>query len=406
MKTDKQQKWPVIRNLFRQIHLWTGIGSSLILFLVCLSGTVYTFKDEIQQMIEPERYRVEVEAGTTKLPLAEIISRVESTTGGKVTNVTVPGSPEQVYTLNVRSKDEQGRGTNYPVNPYTGEITAEGKAKGDTFFMVMFRLHRWLLLDTNVGRPIVGVATIIFVLLIISGWVIWIPRRIRMWKEGLKVRATNSLRLNLDLHRTLGFYASLVMLVMALTGLYWSFEWYRDGMFKVLNVERPAARPAGVQGGNDQGIRREAVTENTDDNVATIPMLAYEKYLEETDRELPYQGIYRLNVPAEKENEVSVTKVKTGFFASSSGDRVVLDKASGSVKKVEKFGDQPLNAQIMRSVKAIHTGTIFGTFSKIIYFLACLIATTLPVTGIIIWINKLRFNSAKDKFRNFRMIVP
>lgn len=393
METSKQQKWPVIRNLFRQIHLWIGIGSSLILFLVCLSGTVYTFKEEIQQMIEPERYLVKVEDATTKLPLAEIISSVESTTGGKVMNVTIPGSTDEVYTLNVRAKDEQGRGTNYPVNPYTGEITAEGKAKGDAFFMVMFRIHRWLLLDTNIGRPIVGVATIIFVLLIISGWVIWIPRRIRMWREGLKVRATNSLRLNLDLHRTLGFYASLVLLVMALTGLYWSFEWYRDGMFKVFKVERSAARPAGGQGNNNQASKKETGTENADAEEAIIPMLAYETYLTETDRELPYQGIYRLNVPAVKDNEVSITKVKTGFFASPSGDRVVLDKATGSVKKVEKFGDQPLNSQIMRSVKAIHTGTIFGAFTKIIYFLVCLIATTLPVTGIIIWVNKLKFRS-------------
>ncbi len=388
---NKQQKWPAFRNLFQQIHLWIGIGSSLILFLVCLSGTVYTFKEEIQQMIEPERYVVNVEAGATKLPLSEVINRMESTTGGKVMNVTVPEKADQVYTLNVRGKDEQGRGTNYPVNPYTGEITVEGKAKGDAFFMVMFRLHRWLLLDTNIGRPIVGVATIIFVLLIISGWVIWIPRRIRMWKEGLKIRATNPLRLNLDLHRSLGFYASLVLLVMALTGLYWSFEWYRNGMFTVLNVESPA----GGQGGGTQGRQQGAGIENAGEEEVAIPMLAYEAYLAEVDKELPFQGIYRLNVPAPKDQEVSVTKVKTGFFASPSGDRVVLDKATGTAKKVEKFEDQPLNAQIMRSVKAIHTGTIFGAFSKIIYFLACLIATTLPVTGFIIWINKLRFKSAK-----------
>jgi len=267
---NKQQKWPAFRNLFQQIHLWIGIGSSLILFLVCLSGTVYTFKEEIQQMIEPERYVVNVEAGATKLPLSEVINRMESTTGGKVMNVTVPEKADQVYTLNVRGKDEQGRGTNYPVNPYTGEITVEGKAKGDAFFMVMFRLHRWLLLDTNIGRPIVGVATIIFVLLIISGWVIWIPRRIRMWKEGLKIRATNPLRLNLDLHRSLGFYASLVLLVMALTGLYWSFEWYRNGMFTVLNVESPA----GGQGGGTQGRQQGAGIENAGEEEVAIPMLA------------------------------------------------------------------------------------------------------------------------------------
>ncbi|HXS57859.1 MAG TPA: hypothetical protein VN726_17115, partial [Hanamia sp.] len=35
-------------------------------------------------------------------------------------------------------------------------------------------------------------------------------------------------------------------------------------------------------------------------------------------------------------------------------------------------------------------GSIYGMFTKLLYFFACLIATTLPVTGTIIWINKLK----------------
>ena len=33
---------------------------------------------------------------------------------------------------------------------------------------------------------------------------------------------------------------------------------------------------------------------------------------------------------------------------------------------------------------------MFNTFSKIIYFITCLIATSLPITGIFIWINKMK----------------
>ena len=381
--------WSGIRNIMFELHLWIGIASSLILFLVCLSGTVYTFKDEIQQWLEPSRYFISQKGERDKLPLNEMISRVESAYGGKVSSVTVPHNPDRTYTFNVRKEGESPRGTNLPINPYSGEISAEGKAKGDDFFMFMFRLHRWLLLDTNIGRPIVGWATVAFIVLIISGWVIWIPSRIRMWKEGLKVRFSgNWLRLNLDLHRTLGFYVSVLLLVMSLTGLYWSFEWYRDGMFRVFGVERPAGGQG--QGGGAQG----SLSENKEgDEKPVIPVLDYEIYIAEAGRYLTYRGDYRLTMPGERDKTIALTKTKSGFFASPSGDRIILDKENAGMNKIELFSDNPLNVRIMRSVKAIHTGTIFGTFSKILYFLACLIATSLPVTGLIIWINRLRIKA-------------
>ena len=47
----------------------------------------------------------------------------------------------------------------------------------DEFFFTMFRMHRWLLFDSAIGRPIVGIATIIFLFLSISGVVLWFPKK-------------------------------------------------------------------------------------------------------------------------------------------------------------------------------------------------------------------------------------
>jgi hypothetical protein len=57
--------------------------------------------------------------------------------------------------------------------------------------------------------------------------------------------------------------------------------------------------------------------------------------------------------------------------------------------------DKPLNEKITSSIKAVHTGEIFGPFSKILYFIACLFATSLPVTGTVMWINDLGKNSGR-----------
>jgi uncharacterized iron-regulated membrane protein len=74
---------------------------------------------------------------------------------------------------------------------------------------------------------------------------------------------------------------------------------------------------------------------------------------------------------------------------------VILDQYTARILRTELFSDKPFNEQVAASIKAIHMGSFYGTFSKIIYFITCLIGTSLPVTGIIIWINKLRKKKTK-----------
>ncbi|MNL59158.1 hypothetical protein D3C87_1828610 [compost metagenome] len=84
-----------------------------------------------------------------------------------------------------------------------------------------------------------------------------------------------------------------------------------------------------------------------------------------------------------------------GFFALAASDKIQLDKYNGKTLKVERFEDKKFNEQIAASIRPLHTGEIFGTFSKILYFISCLIATSLPITGTIIWLNKLKKKPAK-----------
>jgi len=76
-----------------------------------------------------------------------------------------------------------------------------------------------------------------------------------------------------------------------------------------------------------------------------------------------------------------------------------MDQYSGEILKIEIFKDKPFNERVAGSIKAIHVGNVYGTFTKIIYFLACLIATSLPVTGTLIWLNKMK-KKGKQKNKN------
>ena len=224
---------------------------------------------------------------------------------------------------------------------------------------------------------IVGIATIIFVFLTLTGLVLWFPVKRKNWKQGLKIK-TNARwkRINHDLHNTLGFYSFLLLLIMALTGLCWSFDWYREGLSKLMGEEvfkgrreKPLASPAPLAGG---------------------AALQVSDYLAKANTILTKEGNTRISLPEDDTTAVVVSRTAAGFFAFSAPDKVQLNQHTGEPLKVEIFAEKPLNVQIVSLIKPLHLGEVYGTFSKILYFIACLIATSLPVTGTMIWINKLR----------------
>jgi uncharacterized iron-regulated membrane protein len=382
--SEKAKKY-TFRKFINDAHLWLGIGSGIILFLVCLSGTVLTFEEEIKALFAKE-FAVADTAGRT-LPMKELTESLSQE--GIVSNVTIPAETNEALKFSIKTSPQERRGTTYFVDPYSGEYQKVQKSNLDGFFLTMFKMHRWLLLETEVGRPIVGVATLIFLFMAISGIILWFPKRMKWknFKPGLKIKFNaNWKRINHDLHNTLGFYASIFLVIMSLTGLFWSFEWYRDAGSKVLGTK--------VFGGRDGGPKFESAlkpgsTEKT-----------FEEILQLTSKELDFKGETTINFPATDKEVYNITKSNNSRFSPVITDKLVLDR-DGALLHKELFAEKPLNVQIASLIKPIHMGTIYGNFSKIIYFFACLIATSLPITGTLIWINKLKTKKIKKKQPSF-----
>ena len=185
-KTRKSESWPRIRKFFNDVHLWLGLISGIIIFLVCISGTIYVFNTEIREMAAPHLYKVE-HSKQEKLSIEQLMSLVKKESGGNVTSVKIPSNPERSYTITVKKEHEPdqrggarkmkgrkeksaveiqntvskaenssksnlpgkgvkaagpvgggpgGRGTPYMINPYTGEILGDTQSKtGATEFM-------------------------------------------------------------------------------------------------------------------------------------------------------------------------------------------------------------------------------------------------------------------------------
>lgn len=106
------------------------------------------------------------------------------------------------------------------------------------------QLHCWLQNppakkgEKSPGKIIVGISTVAFVFTLISGMFIWWPRNGKVLMNRLQVKFSKGWhRFMLDAHVSLGFWTFFLLLLMALTGLTWSFSSYCEAFYTLLGSD-------------------------------------------------------------------------------------------------------------------------------------------------------------------------
>lgn len=116
--------------------------------------------------------------------------------------------------------------------------------KSEFFFNVM-RLHRWLF-DTpaekgamTAGKMIIGVTTCGMLVVLITGIIMWCMKAKHNLASNLKIIFNKGFNTFCHtLHSAGGMYVVIFLLIMALTGLTWSFGWYRAGFNALFGIEK------------------------------------------------------------------------------------------------------------------------------------------------------------------------
>src|SRR5690606_8661207 len=101
------------------------------------------------------------------------------------------------------------------------------------FFPIMLHLHIRLLLPGKIGHAIISYATVVYILLLMGGMILWWPKKWRKKtiRKGLAIRwRGKARRVNYDLHNVLGFYTFLPSIILAVTGIFISLSWFTEGV--------------------------------------------------------------------------------------------------------------------------------------------------------------------------------
>ena len=376
-----------MRKIFRNIHLWLSVPFGILITLICFSGAALVFEKEVMELCHRELYFVEkVEAAP--LPMEQLMTKVAATLPDSVsvTGVNISSDPERAYQVTL----SKPRRASMYVDQYTGEIT--GKYERAPFFNFMFRMHRWLLdsmkQDGGIfwGKMIVGTSTLMFVFVLISGVVVWWPRTRKALKNSLKIVANKGWRrFWYDLHVAGGMYALVFLLAMALTGLTWSFQWYRTGFYKTFGVEVQPSMGHGNAAANAtaKGGKRDGKPEGREGRGA-------HRYSPYTNWQQVYEQLAEAN-PDYKQISVSdgSASVAVPRFGNQRGtDRYKFNPRNGEITETTLYKDLDNSGKIRGWIYSVHVGSWGGMLTRILTFVAALIGASLPLTGYYLWIRK------------------
>jgi uncharacterized iron-regulated membrane protein len=370
-----------LRKAILNIHLVLGLSSGLIVFIVAITGCLYAFKDEIESALQTYRY-VEPQAQTYLSPSEMKKIGLEKIPGREIHGVAYnqPGYAAEIIFYEHEPLFYQS----LFVNPYSGDIIHIKDWNRD-FFRFILDGHFYLWLPPQIGQTVVASGTLIFVILLITGMILWWPKGYNV-RQRFRVKWNASWRRkNFDLHSVLGFYISLVVLVLALTGLVWGFEWFRDAVYATAGGEKK------LEFLEPPSVAVPATITSPGDPVDEIWYRMKAEYPDAASIEMHYPHDEKSTVYVDiKRDQDTYWRSDYRFFDQYTLQEIEPDHVWGRL-------DQATAAdKLMRMNYDIHVGAILGLPGKILVFTASLIAASLPVTGFLLWIGRRKKEKRKS----------
>jgi uncharacterized iron-regulated membrane protein len=249
----------LFRKTFFWLHLTLGLIAGLVIALTALTGAIMTFQPQVLAWADRAQARVTPPVSPA-IPLGadELLARVRAAyPDARPSALTLHADPTYAATLTL--------GRNEPalyIHPHTGEIRRQENQPLRAFFALTLRLHRWLALPASraaseaapgdsahridwreIGGTVTGVSTAVFLVLTLTGLVLWWPRR---WSlKTLRAISLPNFKLrgkprDWNWHNSLGFLFAPIFILITLTGLVMAFDAVGDLLAPREMPPRPA----------------------------------------------------------------------------------------------------------------------------------------------------------------------
>lgn len=359
-----------VRKVLFWLHLIAGMLGGIVIFIMCVTGAALSFEKNIIEYSERDQRVVAI--GEERLGVHQILDRVKAERPNAVpTSISVSGEPTSAVTVSL------GREGLVFVDPYTGAITGAGNSGVRSFFRFNTDLHRWIALYGDgrpIGKAITGATNLMFLFLAISGIYIWFPRNLT-WaaiKPNLWFRRTsNGKARDFNWHNTIGWWTSLIMIVLTVTAAVISYQWAGNLVYTLTRNEVPKQQPQAPQTPPTEFV--------VPSNINAMWQIA--------ESQSPGWRSISLRLPISKDATFTIDEGRSwNIFGRST---LMVDAETATVSKWEPYAERNSAQQIRSWMRFTHTGESFGFVGQLIGFIACIGGAVLVYTGFALAVRRL-----------------
>lgn len=395
MKTVKADtrlvKLKARRKLWLDVHLYLGLIAGAILAVVGLTGGILVFYQEMQEVLNPELAMVSTLPENRKRLQSsdDIVAAAESAKpqGSRFFKVYYPRKPDVAYKFLyfVRDESQANNGNGYYifVDPYTVQVKGvqlwhpKDRYWGRPLISFIMQLH-WCLLLGKTGGILNGILAVLSIISVLTGLIVWWPLTGK-FKQALTFKHNAStVRFNFDLHKTIGFYLTIVLLPVLFSGIYFNLPDQVNVLVKLFSsTNRPNAFstvPAEIHSRVPQAGQQPI-------NVSAVEAIVQERY--------PAGRLWMLNAPKNPTDVYTVMKNEVTEISRFTGYRdFAVDQYSGEILRVYDRGTGSGGDIFLDWQWPLHSGHAFGWTGRTFVFLSGLACPVLYVTGVIRWLQK------------------
>jgi uncharacterized iron-regulated membrane protein len=431
---------PTIRRCIFWTHLGVGIAAGLIILILATTGLLMSFETQIINRAERSLVREKAAGTTAPLSVAEMVAAYDqSGIAGRPTSISYSSETEAPVVFTI------GRGNQQLFHPTTGESMGKGAEGIRRFFRVNLSIHRWLTWPAqqpeptpgataarngetpsrgtswrDVGGQITAAATLGFLFLLVSGLVIWLPKK-RAWK-AFKAVLTLQPRLkgrarDWNWHNVAGIWASPFILITCLTGLIMAYPWANKALFAAFGETPPQRQEGGAprgaparekegrpRGEGEGQANRTAPTDGAErpsrsprpqgqnsgpgsrggrPEMATGPLIptGLDELAALAKKQMPNWKTVTLDLRSNDQQPLVASITDAGRGRPDRKQKFTVDPATFEILKTETFSDLKPGAQSRQIVRWLHTGEFGGGFGQLLAALSAAAIVVLTWTG-------------------------
>lgn len=371
----------MLKKVLFQVHWFFGITAGLVLALMGITGALYSFEEEILDALNPQA--LFVQPRDHQLPPVELVRRIEAQTHDTVATLRIDVDGDKAAQVWLKPAPGERRGQMHNVDPYTGDLKPD--ALGQDVFGFILQLHRFLAAG-EYGKQVTAACTLILVFFCLSGLYLRWPRQALAWRVWLTLDwAKKGRSFNWDLHSVIGTWCLVVYLLLAITGLIWSYDWFSNGMTTLIGDPPVAGEQRKGEGG---GRGRQGNQPATNAAPLVVNYVAIWDTIQKTAG--PDLKTYNLRLPPAGGQPGQVFFLLKDSPHPRALNQITLDPATGAVKAVSRYADKGLGAQLLISNYALHTGSYFGLIGRIVITVAALLMPLFFITGWLLYLDRRR----------------